>query len=112
MRSTWLLMSVLIGSAASSVYAAEGASPYTTAGRCDGLPKVSVTTPTGVCVGLLASAFKFPRGVLPLDDGDVMVVDMGGWTPRRGSLWLLKKASGYRVSACSTSSIGRTGSCS
>jgi glucose/arabinose dehydrogenase len=96
MRSTWLLMSVLIGSIASSVYAAEGASPYTTAGHCDGLPKVSVTTPTGVCVGLLASGFKFPRGVLPLDDGDVMVVDMGGWTPRRGSLWLLRKTSGYQ----------------
>lgn len=82
-------------SIASSASAAEQASPYVLAGRCAGLPKISVTTPRGVCVGLLAFGFKFPRGVLPLDNGDVMVVDMGGWTPKRGSLWLLRKTAGY-----------------
>ena len=75
--------------------AAERDSPYTLSGRCDGLPKISLTTLPGVCVGLFASGFKFPRGVLPLDDGDVLVVDMGGWTPKRGSLWRLKRGAGH-----------------
>jgi len=70
---------------------------YRTRQACDGLPRVPVSTAHGVCVGLIASGFKFPRGVLPLDNGDVLVVDMGGWAQNHGSLWLLEKsASGYR----------------
>ena len=72
-------------------------SPYRTAGACDGFPRLPVVTAPGVCVGLIASGFKFPRGILPLDNGDLLVVDMGSWTPNRGSLWLLRKsASGYQ----------------
>src|SRR5829696_5588135 len=93
-RRVWLLLSVALLPGALSAAGREP--PYATAGRCDGLPKISVTTAPGVCVGLLASGFKFPRGILPLDNGDVMVVDMGGWTPKRGSLWLLRKAHGYQ----------------
>jgi glucose/arabinose dehydrogenase len=70
--------------------------PYATSGTCDGSPKIAVTTAPGICVGLLASGFKFPRGILPLGNGDVMVVDMGGWQPGRGSLWLLNKSAGYK----------------
>jgi glucose/arabinose dehydrogenase len=53
-------------------------------------------TPPGVCVALVAAGFKFPRGILPLDNGDLLVVDMGGWAANRGVLWRLKRsAAGY-----------------
>lgn len=78
---------------ATSVLAANDA-PYRTEGSCDGLPRIPVTTAPGLCVGLAASGFKFPRGVLPLEDGDVLVADMTGWKANSGSLWLLHKAAG------------------
>ena len=78
------------------VNAAEQAPPYVASGHCDGLPGIAVVTPPDLCVGLAAHGFKFPRGLLPLDNGDVLVADMGGWNPRRGSLWLLRKtAAGF-----------------
>jgi len=58
---------------------------------CDGLPRLNVTTPPGFCVAQLADGFKFARGIQPLPNGDLLVVDMGGWEPNRGSVWLLKK---------------------
>jgi glucose/arabinose dehydrogenase len=70
--------------------------PYTPNGTCDGLPKIALTAAPGVCVGLAASGFKFPRGVLPLANGDVMVADMGGWVVGRGAIWKLKKAAQYQ----------------
>ena len=65
-----------------------------TSGMCDGLPRVPVTTMAGFCVGLVAQGFDFPRGVLPLPSGDVLVVDMGGWGPKKGSLWRVTKKAG------------------
>ncbi len=62
---------------------------YTSTGSCDGLPRIDVSTPRGVCVGVVADGFRFPRTVTPLADGSLIVVDMGGWVPRRGSLWRL-----------------------
>jgi glucose/arabinose dehydrogenase len=62
---------------------------YTATGSCDGLPRIEVSTPRGLCVGVVADGFRFPRTVTPLADGSLVVVDMGGWVPRRGSLWRL-----------------------
>ncbi|QRO00460.1 PQQ-dependent sugar dehydrogenase [Archangium violaceum] len=62
---------------------------YTASGNCDGLPRIDVTTPRGVCVGVVADGFRFPRTVTTLADGSLVVVDMGGWVPRKGSLWRL-----------------------
>lgn len=62
---------------------------YTSNGSCDGLPRIDVSTPRGVCVGVVADGFRFPRTVTPLADGSLAVVDMGGWVPRKGSLWRL-----------------------
>ncbi len=96
LRLLWRVVLGGLGILALSVAAAAAEAPYVTEGLCGGLPRIPVTTTPEVCVGLVASGFKFPRGILPLDGGDLLVVDMGGWTPRRGSLWLLKKAgSGY-----------------
>jgi hypothetical protein len=63
---------------------------YPTAGVCAGLPKVDLGTPAGFCVGLVAHGFKFPRGIAPLPNGDLIVADLGGWTPGKGSVWLLQ----------------------
>ena len=63
-------------------------------GMCDGLPRLPVTTMAGFCVGLVAQGFDFPRGVLPLPSGDVLVVDMGGWGPKKGSLWRVTNKAG------------------
>jgi glucose/arabinose dehydrogenase len=80
-----------------STGAAFAAKPaYETTGTCDGLPRVPVTTPAGLCVGLVASGFKYPRGILPLDNGDLLVADMAGWVKSRGALWRLEKSNGYQ----------------
>ena len=64
---------------------------YTPVGLCDGLPKIQVTTQPDFCVGIVADGFKFPRGILPLANGDLITVDMGAWMENRGSVWLLNK---------------------
>lgn len=68
--------------------------PYAVQGQCDGLPRLPLTTPPGFCVGLVAHGFAFPRGIAPLKNGDLLVVDMGSWEKQAGSLWLLQKAPG------------------
>jgi glucose/arabinose dehydrogenase len=75
-----------------SILCVAAESPYVTEGQCGGLPRLTVTTAPGICVGVVASGFKFPRGILPLGNGDLLVADMGGWSANRGSLWLLKKS--------------------
>ena len=34
---------------------------------------------------------KYPRGVLPLSNGDLLVTEMGGWDAGLGALWLFKR---------------------
>jgi len=58
--------------------------PYHTKGECGGLPRIQVETAPGFCLGLYAEGFKFPRGLLVLDQGDLLVVDMVGWGVKRG----------------------------
>ena len=41
---------------------------YQTKGNCDGEPRLQVSTPPGVCVGLVATGFRFPRSVVPFGD--------------------------------------------
>lgn len=58
---------------------------YTTAGKCDGLPRVQVTTPRGLCLGLVTEHLGFPRG-LALIGRDVYVADLASRTPGRGRI--------------------------
>ncbi|MEO8007485.1 MAG: PQQ-dependent sugar dehydrogenase [Betaproteobacteria bacterium] len=90
MRSAVLIL-LFIGMAFCANAAAAERVAYRTSGLCDGLPRIQLKTPPGVCVGLVASGLRFPRGVLPLDNGDLLVVAMGGWEAQRGSVWLLKR---------------------
>jgi glucose/arabinose dehydrogenase len=68
---------------------------YPTAGDCAGLPKIRLTTPAGWCVGLLAQGLRFPRGIEVLPNGDLVVAEIGAWTPNRGRLSILRKAKQY-----------------
>ena len=64
--------------------------------QCAGLARLSAITAPGFCVGIIAEAIKSPRAVQPLPNGDLLVADMGGWQPNRGSVWRLRKtANGY-----------------
>lgn len=64
------------------------------AADCGGFPQLEVATPPGFCAAVIADGFKFPRGIQPLPNGDIVVVDMRNWEPNRGSIWLLKPAAG------------------
>lgn len=65
------------------------ANSYQPTGLCNGLPKLALQTPKNFCVGLVAKGFKFPRGIQPMPNGVLWVLDMGGWIPKHGSLWKL-----------------------
>jgi len=64
---------------------AGAAGAYRTSGDCDGFPKVSLRTPPGLCVGLVAAKLGFARGVAVIGD-DIYVADMGSWEKGRGRL--------------------------
>ncbi|MCE3608454.1 PQQ-dependent sugar dehydrogenase [Massilia sp. P8910] len=65
--------------------------------QCGAAPRLAVATPPGFCAGIVSGGFKFARGVQPLDNGDVLVVDLGGWEPNQGSVWTLHPGpSGYQ----------------
>ena len=58
---------------------------------CDGLPRLAAVTPPGFCVAVVAEGFRSPRALQPLPNGDIVLVDMGGWQANRGSVWRLKR---------------------
>jgi glucose/arabinose dehydrogenase len=68
---------------------------YPTTGNCAGLPRIRLVTPAGWCVGLVAQSLSFPRGIEVLPNGDLVVAEIGGWTPDRGRLSILRKARHY-----------------
>ncbi|WP_323815496.1 PQQ-dependent sugar dehydrogenase [Cellvibrio sp. NN19] len=74
---------------------AVNAGSYTTvAGNCDGFAQLPVVTQAGTCLGLVArrdakNPLKMPRTLVQTDDDKLLVVDMGGWAPRKGQLLLL-----------------------
>jgi len=87
------LTRILAALAVAVVFIATGAAaqqgPYKISGTCGGLPEVALKTAPGYCVGLVASGLKFPRGVLPLDGGRVLVTEMIGWGSPNGRVALL-----------------------
>lgn len=58
---------------------------YRTVGQCDGYPRVSLTTPAGLCVGLVATGIGFPRGLAVIGT-DLYVADLASRTPGRGRI--------------------------
>ena len=64
---------------------------FASAQTCAGLPRLNVSTPSGFCVGIVSPELRFPRGLLPLPSGDLLVVEMNGWSANQGSLARLSK---------------------
>lgn len=83
---------------AAPAHAARRSDGYLSHGQCNGLPAVSLKVAKGFCVGLAARQLGFPRGVLPLDDGRLLVTDLGRWDAPSGRLLLLTpRPGGYDV---------------
>ncbi|XGC80039.1 L-sorbosone dehydrogenase [Bdellovibrio bacteriovorus] len=71
---------------------------------CDGYPRVQVETLPGTCLGLVLprdraldratdKGFIKPRTIVQIPGSqNFLVVDMGGWAPKNGRLFLLKKS--------------------
>jgi glucose/arabinose dehydrogenase len=68
---------------------------YPASGQCGGVARIRVSTPAGWCVGLVASGLRFPRGLLALPGGDLILTEMGGWVPNRGRISILRRERGY-----------------
>jgi glucose/arabinose dehydrogenase len=70
---------------------------------CDGYPRLMVETMAGTCLGLVMprdraldaasdKGFIMPRTILQIPGTDqFLVVDMGGWAPKNGRLFLMAK---------------------
>ena len=84
-----LLLAVSLTAAAQG--SRRAAPPYPVQGTCDGYPAVELKTAPGLCLGLVAWGLRFPRGVQPLPDGSLAVVEMGGWSERRGRVTHIRR---------------------
>jgi len=86
-----LFPAVAIAALLSAISLNASAAPpqYPTSGTCGGLPKLEIHTAAGYCLGLVAADLKFPRGVLPLKNGTVLVVEMIGWGSSNGRITAL-----------------------
>ncbi|KAF0813211.1 hypothetical protein IGB42_02139 [Andreprevotia sp. IGB-42] len=86
---------------------AQAADPYQPAGECAGLPRLNLKVAKGFCVGLAATGLGMPRGVLPLGDGSVLVIDMGGWARGKGRLLKLTHDGKQYASSVVLSNLNR-----
>ena len=82
---------------ATATGAAEPARAYAISGECAGRPATTVRMAPGLCLGLVwqgagSEGPRMPRGLMPLDDGDWLVTDLGGWQAGRGGVWRLSFA--------------------
>jgi len=82
---TGLLIAALALIAPASPAAARNRGAYTPKGNCDGFPRITVTTPPRLCLGLVATGLGFPRG-LALIGTDLYIADLSSRTPGRGRI--------------------------
>ena len=103
----WLMLSAC-ALAYTSVIAAPAPQPYIAqSSSCNGFPRVAVDMAPGYCMGLVASppvegfhrrAIRTPRMLLQLADDKVWLIsDLGGWTDKRGKIWLMTVENSTRV---------------
>jgi len=62
---------------------------YTPQGSCGDFARLSIASPPGTCVALLADeaeGLRAPRRILEVAPGRYWIADMGSWDPRRGRL--------------------------
>src|SRR5690606_23926687 len=78
-------------------WAQTGARSYAVQGACDGRPATQVRMAPGYCLGLVwqgggQDGPRMPRGLLPLENGDWLVTDLGTWEAGKGAVWRLSFA--------------------
>lgn len=75
------------------------ATSYKIIGSCGGLPKINLKTAPGFCVGLVDNGENmiFPRTAVEINQGQMLVVDMGGWATSRGRIYLLSFKNGQYI---------------
>lgn len=72
---------------------------------CDGYPRAPIGMRDGLCAGIVVAPppeglrpskrkLRLPRTLLPLPDGDMLVVDLGSWEPAHGAVWRLSPRPG------------------
>lgn len=81
-RFRWLVLGCLL----TITLTARADNPYPTKGVCGGLPQAQLNTPTGTCIGMVATGLNMPRGILPLADDVLLVTEMGSWERGHGRL--------------------------
>jgi glucose/arabinose dehydrogenase len=100
MIGRWILAATL--AAASPAMAARlrpGYAPVPHA-LCGGYPKAPIGMAPGFCAGIVIAPppagqfasrrqLHLPRTLLPLPDGDLLVVDLGAWVAGKGAVWRL-----------------------
>jgi len=80
-----VLLAPLLGEA----MAGEHGSDYVAQGKCGPFPRAVVTTPAWACLGIVAGpddGLQFPRSVIEVAPGRLLVIDMGGWAKGLGRL--------------------------
>lgn len=85
LRRCLLLLLALCAVAASAASAGVLGSQYAERGRCGPYPRADVATPPWLCLGLVAgpqSGLVWPRSVLEVSPGRVLVSDAVGWSAR------------------------------
>jgi glucose/arabinose dehydrogenase len=76
---------------------------------CDGYPRAPIETVRGVCAGIVYAPevgadrpsqrkLHMPRALMFLPDGDLLITDLGAWTPGRGAVWRMTVHAGARPS--------------
>jgi glucose/arabinose dehydrogenase len=87
------IAAALIGARAAAQTGGYAVNPART---CGGYPRLPIGMAEGVCAGLVYArphgppsdtTVSFPRTVLPLANGDMLIVAMGAWRPGIGSVW-------------------------
>jgi len=95
---TAMVFAVAATVGAAGVRAAEPVRTYAVSGECGGMAATRVVMAPGLCLGLVwqgagTEGPRMPRGLLPLEGGDWLVTDLGGWEAGRGAVWRLSFAS-------------------
>jgi glucose/arabinose dehydrogenase len=92
----WWAIEVWCGLSLAAPAAAAPAPLYQTAGDCDGYPRLTLQTPPGLCVGLVASGLGFARGVAAQGNA-IYVADMGGWHANHGRILRLDRRDPHKL---------------
>ena len=95
--TAWIIAAAAIIGATSAA-AVEPARTYAVNGECGGMAATRVIMAPGLCLGLVWQGVgtegpRMPRGLLPLEGGDWLVTDLGGWEAGKGAVWRLSFAS-------------------